>query len=173
MKRIVVIGSGGAGKSTFSRRLGEATGIEVIHLDSVFWRPGWEPTPKPEWATKVAEMVRRDSWIMDGNFGGTRKARIKACDAVIMLDVPRYVCLYRVIKRAIKFRGKSRPDMAAGCNEKIDLEFLSWVWNYPRRGRKRAFEEIKEYPEKRFVVLKSAREADEFLRKCKSDGFSR
>mgnify|MGYP003406687918 FL=1 len=172
MKRIVVIGSGGAGKSTFSRRLGEATGIEVIHLDTVFWRPGWERTPRDEWELIVSEMVRRDSWIMDGNFGGTREIRIRACDTVILLDVPRHVCLYRVIKRAIRFRGKSRPDMAEGCSEKVDFEFLSWVWNYPRKGRRRVFEEMKAFPRKNFIVLKSTREAEEFLRKGKSDGFS-
>lgn len=172
MKRIVVIGSGGAGKSAFSRRLGEATGIEVIHLDTVFWRPGWERTPRDEWELIVSEMVRRDSWIMDGNFGGTREIRIRACDTVILLDVPRHVCLYRVIKRAIVFRGKSRPDMAEGCSEKVDFEFLSWVWNYPRQGRRRVFEEMKAFPRKNFIVLKSTREAEEFLRKGKSDGFS-
>lgn len=164
MKRVVVIGSGGAGKSTFSRKLGEATGIDVIHLDSEFWRPGWERTPQDEWEQKVAEMTLRDSWIMDGNFGGTREMRLRACDTVVLLDVPRSVCLYRVIKRAIAFRGRNRPDMAEGCNEKIDLEFLSWVWNYPNRGRKRVFEEMKQFPEKQFVVLRSTRESEGFLR---------
>lgn len=164
MKRIVVIGSGGAGKSTFSRKLGAATGIDVIHLDTVFWRPGWVPTPKGEWERTVSEMARRDSWIMDGNFGGTREIRIRACDTVVMLDLPRRVCMYRVIKRAIMYRGRNRPDMAEGCNEKIDLDFLSWVWNYPNGGRERAFEEMKKFPDKRFVVLRSRGEAGEFLR---------
>lgn len=173
MKRILVIGSGGAGKSTFSRKLGEVTGIDVIHLDSIYWRPNWEKTPKDEWESTVAELVRRDSWIMDGNFGGTREMRIKASDTVILLDIPRYICLYRVIKRAIAYRGKHRPDMAAGCNEKVDPEFLSWIWNYPRRGRRRALEEMEKFPDKRLVVLRSAREAEDFLRRGKSDGFSR
>ena len=108
-------------------------------------------------------MVRGDSWIIDGNFGGTRAVRLKACDTVILLDLPRYVCLYRVIKRSIRFYGRSRPDMGAGCDEKIDLEFLSWVWNFPRRGRTKVFEEVRTFPEKRFVILRSEREKDEFL----------
>ncbi len=166
MKRVLVIGSGGAGKSTFSRRLGEVTGLEVIHLDSVFWRPNWERTPGDEWERKVEEMSRGDSWIMDGNFGGTRLARIKASDTVILLDVPRSICIYRVLKRMLRYRGTNRPDMAEGCNEKVDLEFLGWIWNYPSRGRRRVFEEMSAFPEKRFVVLRSTREIEAFLREA-------
>ncbi len=163
MKRVVVIGSGGSGKSTFSRRLGEATGLPVIHLDSHFWRPNWERTPVDEWEKQVSDMVRADSWIMDGNFGGTRLIRFRACDTVILLDIPRHICLYRVIKRAIKYRGRRRPDMAEGCREKVDLEFLSWVWNYPKSGRNRAFAEMKRFPEKQVVVLKTERQKETFL----------
>lgn len=172
MKRVVVIGSGGAGKSTFSRKLGEATGLEVIHLDSIYWRPNWEKTPKDEWERTVRALIKKDSWIMDGNFGGTREIRVRAADTVILLDVPRRICLYRVLKRSIIFRGRSRPDMAAGCDEKVDLEFLAWVWNYPRSGRKRALDEMKQFPEKRFVILRSGHEAAEFIRiaAAKSNG---
>src|SRR5690349_18913828 len=99
MKRVVVIGSGGSGKSTFSRELGRATGIPVIHLDREFWRPGWEETPKDEWNALVAELLAGESWIMDGNFGGTREMRMQAADTIIFLDLPRRVCLYRILKR--------------------------------------------------------------------------
>ncbi len=167
MKRVVVIGSGGAGKSTFSRRLGEATGLPVIHLDSVFWKPNWQPTPAEEWEKTVAELVRREQWIIDGNFGGTRELRIRASDTVIFLDLPRLICLYRVIKRAITFRGKNRPDMADGCNEKFDREFAGWVWNFPKRSRGRILEQMKEFPEKRFVILRSSRQAERFIQETK------
>src|SRR5688500_8213457 len=167
MERVVVIGSGGAGKSTFSRRLGEATGLPVIHLDNVFWKPNWQPTPAEEWEKTVAELVRRDSWIMDGNFGGTRELRIRASDTVIFLDIPRLICLYRVIKSAITFRGKNRPDMAEGCHEKFDREFAGWVWNFPKRSRGRILEQMKEFPEKRFVILRSSRQAERFIQETK------
>lgn len=166
MKRVVVIGSGGAGKSTFSKRLGEVTGLEVFHLDSLYWKPNWQKMPADEWERTVGELVERDSWIMDGNFGGTRKLRIRASDTVVFLDMPRLVCLYRVVKRAIRFRGKSRPDMAVGCKEKVDTEFLAWVWNFRKRSRRRIFAEMKEFPEKCFVVLKSGRKAENFLKEA-------
>jgi adenylate kinase family enzyme len=163
MKRVVVIGSGGSGKSTFARSLGEATGIEVIHLDSLYWKPNWRKSPPAEWEKRVAELVKRDSWIMDGNFGGTRRMRIEASDTVVFLDFPRLVCIYRVIRRGICYRGKSRPDMAEGCNEKLDLEFLSWVWNFPARSRYRIFEDVNTFPGKRLVILRSSRDVEEFL----------
>jgi adenylate kinase family enzyme len=164
MKKILILGSGGAGKSTFARCLGEVLNIDVIHLDRLYWRPNWEKTPKDEWAEAVRKAISGDSWIIDGNFGGTRRMRIEACDTVIILDLPRLKCLYRVVKRAVRYRGKSRPDMAEGCNEKIDLEFMTWVWNYPSRSRKVMLEQLEEFSDKKVIFLSSDREVDTFLK---------
>ncbi|MEO7540121.1 MAG: DNA topology modulation protein [Pyrinomonadaceae bacterium] len=162
MRRVIVIGSGGAGKSTFARQLGSVLGIEVIHLDRLYWRSGWVETPKDEWARTVAELVKRDSWIMDGNYGGTRGIRLAACDTVIMLDIPRRVCMFRIFKRVLMYRNRNRPDMAEGCGERLTIEFVKWVWNYRgRRGEIRR--EIESFPDKRFVTLRSDREVESFL----------
>jgi len=164
VKRVVVIGSGGAGKTTFAKRLGNAAGLPVIHLDSVFWKPNWQRTPENEWKKTITELVSRESWIMDGNFGGTRPERIKAADTVIFLDMPRSTCIFRVIKRYLTYRGGNRPDMAQGCSEQIDLKFLLWIWSFPKHSRPRIAAEMKPYPEKRFVILRTGREADDFIR---------
>jgi adenylate kinase family enzyme len=100
---------------------------------------------------------------MDGNFGSTRELRMQAADTIIMLDVPRRVCMYRAIKRAIQYRGKKRPDMGEGCNERIDHEFLLWVWNYPKQGRLRAFEEFERQTNKRLITLKDNRDIESFI----------
>ncbi|MET0624393.1 MAG: DNA topology modulation protein [Pyrinomonadaceae bacterium] len=164
MKRVLVIGSGGAGKSTFSRRLGERLGLEVIHLDVEHWRPGWVETPKDEWARKVDELCQRDSWVMDGNFSGTLERRLAACDAVVFLDLPRVVCVWRVLKRVVMYRDGTRPDMAEGCREKFDLKFLLWVWNYPKRTRPKVLALLEQHGEgKRIVRLRSSAEAERFL----------
>jgi adenylate kinase family enzyme len=163
MKRILVIGSGGAGKSTLSRELGEILGIPVVHLDSVYWRPGWEETPKDEWGSKVEELIREDSWIMDGNFGGTREMRMRAADTIIFLDLPRLVCTSGVLKRWAKYYGKTRPDMAQGCNEHFSLELLQWVWNYPARSRVGLMNELAKAPEKNIIILKSRGAMKEFV----------
>ena len=164
MRRVLVIGSGGAGKSTFSRRLGERLGLEVIHLDVEHWRPGWTEPPKAEWARKVEELCRRESWVMDGNFSGTLETRMEACDTVVFLDLPRTVCLWRVLKRLVMYWNARRPDAAEGCHEKFDLEFLLWVWNYGTRSRPKVVSLLEKYAESKTIVrLRSSAEAEEFL----------
>ena len=163
MRKIIVIGSGGAGKSTFSNALGEALGTEVIHLDEVYWKPGWVKTQKDEWIAIVADLLEGESWIMDGNFGGTRAMRMRASDTIIFLDIPRRICIYRIFKRFVVYRGHSRPDMADGCNERFDPEFVAWVWKYPKRSRRGLLDEIECFPDKRIVILRSRREAASFL----------
>jgi adenylate kinase family enzyme len=171
MKRVLVIGSGGAGKSTLARRLGEILGLEVIHLDVEHWRPGWVETPKDEWARKVDELCGRDSWVMDGNFSGTLERRLAACDTVVFLDLPRVVCVWRVLKRVVMYRDGTRPDMAEGCREKFDLKFLLWVWNYPERTRPKVLTLLERYRErKRIVRLGSSAEVEEFLRRLEVRG---
>lgn len=163
MKRVVVVGSGGSGKSTFSAELGRRTGLPVIHLDREYWRPGWEETPKDEWKGRVAKLLEDDRWIMDGNFGGTREMRMRAADTIIFLDLPRRVCLYRILKRTVNYHGRSRPDMAEGCSERFDLAFLGWVWNFRKRSRKRLMRELEGLPEKRVIILRNQRQVANFL----------
>jgi adenylate kinase family enzyme len=168
MKKVLVIGSGGAGKSTFARKLGEAIGIEVIHLDTLYWRPGWVKTDRQEWERTVERLLACDSWIMDGNYGGTREMRMQACDTVIFLDVPRSVCLYRILKRSLLLYGKTRPDMAEGCNEKFDLEFVQWVWTYPNRARVRVMKQFREFEDKEIIILRRKKEIALFLQNALS-----
>lgn len=164
MRKVLVIGSGGAGKSTFARRLGQLLDIEVIHLDALYWNAGWVETPKPVWAERVAELVKRPAWIMDGNYSGTFDIRLKACDAVVFLDMPRPLCLWRVLKRFMRYRKRSRPDMAAGCPEDLHPEFLLWIWNYPKRTRPKILTWMRENSGTKEVVwLRSPAEAERYL----------
>jgi len=167
MKRVLVIGSGGAGKSTLARRLGEELGLPVIHLDRAYWRAGWVEPSKDEWRRMVEEMCAGDSWVMDGNYSGTLDVRLAACDAVVFLDLPRTVCLFRVVRRAWRYRGASRPDMGEGCREQLNKDFLTfllWVWDYPRRSRPKVLERLRALSEgKQIYILRSSAEAEEFL----------
>lgn len=164
MKRVLIIGSGGAGKSTLARRLGEKTGIEVVHLDRLYWKPGWVKTGKEEWFEIVRDAIGKESWIMDGNFGGTFEMRAEAADTIILLDMPRLVCIYRIFKRWIMYRDRSRPDMAPGCPEKVDWEFFMWVWGYPKRSKPEKEHLLNRVAnEKRIVRLRSNEEIREFL----------
>lgn len=165
MKRVLIIGSGGAGKSTLAVRLGEATGIEVIHLDRLHWLPNWTEPPKDEWRKIVEDALKKEIWIMDGNFGGTMEMRLAACDTVIYLDFPRAICLYRALKRVAKYYNRTRPDMSDGCREKLDFEFLGWVWNFPKTTKPVIEERLKRFEgEKTIIRLHSPRETEDFLK---------
>lgn len=165
MRRILIIGSGGAGKSTFARALGPKLDLPVIHLDAHFWHEGWVDTPKDEWREKVTELCAQPAWIMDGNYGGTMPQRLAACNTVIFLDLPRVVCLWRIVSRVAKYSGQSRPDMAPGCPEHISLKFLWWVLSYPFAKRPGILRQLAALPPSTKVIqLRSTRSVDEFLR---------
>ena len=135
MKKVLLIGPGGSGKSTLAKELGRITEIPVVHLDAIYWKPGWVETGKEEWESIVEGLIAKDSWIMDGNYGGTLDTRLAAADTIIFFDFPPFLCIWRAFKRRIKFHNRSRSDMTEGCNERIDWAFLKWIYNY-RRDRK-------------------------------------
>ena len=164
MKKILIIGSGGAGKSTFAKRLGKITGIGVFHLDKLYWRPGWIEPPKDEWQKTVETLLKAEEWIMDGNFGGTMEMRLAACDTAIFLDLPRTVCFYRILKRWLTYWNTNRPDMTMGCNEKIDFKFLKWIWDYPKKNKPAVEAKLKRIEnDKTIIRLKSKKEVEDFL----------
>ena len=119
MRRVLVIGSGGSGKTTVSRLLAEKTGLPLFHLDALYWRPGWVEPSKAEWLETVQRLIAGDRWILDGNYGGTLRLRLDACDTVVFLDLPRLVCLGNVVRRRLEHLGRTRVDIAAGCPESI------------------------------------------------------
>ena len=164
MNRILIVGSCGAGKSTFARRLSQAVRLEVLHLDRLYWQPQWVETPKEDWRERVAEIVKGEAWIIDGNYSGTLETRLAACDTVIFLDVPRLICLWRVMKRILMYRKGSRPDMAEGCEERFDWEFIKYVWNYPRDTKPRVEQKIVRHRAgKTIIYLRSQRDIEDFL----------
>lgn len=163
MKKVLVIGSCGAGKSTFAKRLHLATGLKLIHLDSFYHLPNWEEPPDDVWLKTVKELVSGDEWIIDGNYGGSMEMRMNYCDTVIWLDFPRTVCLWRVIKRTLKYYKKTRPDMAEGCKERFDREFLIYVWNFQKDKNPSIESRLKKFGKIKIFRLKSNQEIEDFL----------
>lgn len=160
----MVIGSGGAGKSTLALRLGQRTGLPVIHLDREYWGPGWTPMPEDQWEARIRELAAHDRWIMDGNFGGTIPIRLAAADTVVFLDLPRLVCIWNVTRRWATYRSEARPDMTPGNADKLELKFLAWIWGYPRTRRPGILAQLAALPSTtRVVRLRSRREISTFL----------
>ena len=132
MQRVLVLGSSGSGKSTFARKLGEITGLPVVHLDQLFWEPGWVQAPKPVYLERLHQALAQDR----GSSTATIHRR-STCAAARRPDHP-VGSLAPCVPRAGRMRiamsyGQVRPDMAPGCPEKIDWEFLKYVWNFPNR----------------------------------------
>lgn len=164
MRRILVIGSSGAGKSVFAARLAERVGLPLIHLDAIYWKPGWVQTPRDEWTRIVDGLLARDAWVMDGNYAGTLDRRLAACDTAVFLDLPRAVCLRRAVRRRIVFHGRARPDMSPGCDERLTWSFIRWIWEYPRDRRPGVLARLAALrPGQRAVILRSDAEIERFL----------
>jgi adenylate kinase family enzyme len=166
MKKIVLIGSGGSGKSTLARNLGGKLKINVYHLDALFWKPNWVGVPKVEQRKVQIDLVNKEEWIIDGNYGGTMHIRLNAADTIIFLDIHRTICVYRIFKRMMRYRNRTRPDMGEGCEEKFDLSFLKWIWNYPKTKRPKILKNLKQLSDdKQVIILNSPNEVQRFLDK--------
>jgi adenylate kinase family enzyme len=165
MRQVLVIGSAGAGKSTLALKLGQRLGLPVIHLDACFWQAGWKETPRDIWKQRVAELVRGECWVMDGNYGGTLEERVRAADVVVLLECPRLQCIYRVIRRAVRYRGRTRPDLAQGCLEQLpDWAFLRWIWNFPTAEMPTIRQILRtQHEDQTVIVLRSRRAVRRFL----------
>ncbi|NIK79694.1 adenylate kinase family enzyme [Paenibacillus castaneae] len=137
---------------------------EAKHLDSIFWKPGWISTPKNEQRDVQEELVSHDSWIIDGNYGGTIDIRFQAADTIIFIDLSRWICIIRVLKRRFQYRNKTRTDMAEGCEERISLEFLKWVWEYPEKQKTKILGKLRWLSnEKEIIILKTLKDVREFV----------
>ena len=164
MERILIIGCGGAGKSTLARQLGDKLNLPVVHLDKLFWHPGWVESTKEEIDEKIMAEMGKPQWIMDGNYNRTLPQRMKYCDTVIYLDFSRLACLLGVLKRVLTTYGTVRPDMGEGCPERIDFEFLKWVWNFNKNKREQYYHLLNEAEGVETIVLKNRRMVKRFLK---------
>lgn len=164
MKRIAIIGPGGAGKSTLARQIGAKTGLPVIHLDAHYWGAGWVEPPKDDWEQAVRGLTAGEAWVMDGNYGGTMDIRLAAADTILFLDLPRGTCLVRVVLRQVRYRNRTRPDMAAGCPERLTWFFLKYIWNYRRDRRPGILDRMRLHAGgRRLVQLQTPRQVRHFL----------
>ena len=158
MKRVIVIGCPGSGKSTVSRALHNKTGIPLYHLDMMYWNADKTTVEKSVFLERLSAVLETDEWIIDGNYGSTMELRMAACDTVIFLDYPLDVCLDGIKER----RGKPRSDMPWIETEE-DAEFIEFIRNYNEQQKPKVLELFKKYSDKSIIILESREQANAFL----------
>ncbi len=159
MKRVLVIGCSGGGKSVFSRALAERTGLPLHHLDNLYWNADGTQAPKQAFREGLARLLAEDAWILDGNFRSTPEQRLAACDTVFFLDYPTEVCLQGVAERM----GKPRPDLP-WVETKPDEAFLEFIRTFSQHTRPRILELLERHSDREIHVFHSREEAAEYLR---------
>lgn len=162
MRRVLVVGSPGAGKSVFATRLAAALGLPLVHLDREFHLPGWVEPERERWVERVRELIAGEEWVIDGNYGSTLELRLSRADTAVFLDLPTATCLAGVLRRVARWRGRTRPDMADGCPEQLDREFLRYTLHFRRDTRPRVVERLSRFGGE-VVVLRSRRAARRYL----------
>ena len=158
MKKILIIGCPGGGKSSFARELHKRTSLPLCHLDMLFWNADKTTVTREILCERVREVLSGDEWIIDGNYSATLPMRLEACDTVFFLDYPTEICLDGVKKR----RGKPRADMPWIETEE-DAEFIGFIKNFNAESRPKRLELLRKYADKNIIVFKSREEADRLL----------
>ena len=160
MKKIIVIGCPGSGKSTFSKSLHNVTGIPLFHLDMMFWNGDKTTVEKSVFLERLLKVIQNSEWIIDGNYGATMDLRMQACDTIVFLDYPLDVCLNGIKER----RGKPRTDMPWIENEgEEDIEFMEFIKNYNAESRPKVMKLLDKYSHKDIYIFNNRDEADKFL----------
>ncbi len=159
MRKVIVIGSSGAGKSTFARKLRDKTELPLYYLDMLWHKPDRTTVTREEFDAKLEKLLKQDQWILDGNFQRTLETRLMACDTVFLLDYPLEVCLVSVENRI----GQKRDDMP-WIETEFDPEFRQWIVNFQQKQLPQIYELLQKYlRQKDIVIFKSRQEADDYL----------
>ena len=158
MKKIIVIGCPGSGKSTFSRALHSRTGIPLYHLDMMYWKADKTTVERSIFLQRLSDVLERDEWIIDGNYGSTMEKRLAVCDTVFFLDYPTEVCLEGVSERI----GKPRADMPWVETEE-DLEFIEFIKSFNEKQKPQIMTLLDKYRNKNIIVFTERKQADCFL----------
>lgn len=159
MRKIIVIGCPGSGKTTFAERLQRATNLPLYYLDAIWHKPDKTHISREEYDRKLTEIFQTDEWIIDGNYSRTIEERIQKCDTIFLFDLPAEVCLQGATERL----GKERYDMP-WIDEVLDPKLKQEIEAFPEKVLPRIYELLEKYREgKDVIVFKLREEADEYI----------
>lgn len=161
MQKVIIIGSPGAGKSTFARKLRDVSGLPLYYLDLIWHKPDQTNITREEFDIQLQTIFRKERWILDGNYLRTLEVRLNACDTVFLLDFPVEVCLSGAQSRI----GKQREDLP-WLETVFDEEFRQWILSFPVEQLPYIYKLLEKYRKnKHIVVFKSRKETEEYLQK--------
>ncbi|MGZ9720833.1 AAA family ATPase [Rhizobium miluonense] len=163
--RILVMGCSGGGKSTLSQKIAARFGLAYVSIDrDILWLPGWVQRDRDEQRAIIVAKVQGERWIMDGTNPSTFDVRLPRTDFVIWVRMPRLLCIWGVVSRWIKWMGRTRPEMAPGCIEKVDWEFLRFIWTFEEKFTPRVLGGLAQHgPDVPVLQLKSRGEMRQLL----------
>lgn len=169
--KIQICGYSGSGKSTFAKKLKEIYKIEILHLDTVHFSEGWVERSNEEMEIDVRKFMNQEDWIIDGNYTKVVPERFDECDQLFYFNFNRFTCLINAVKRYVKYRHKTREDIADGCIEKLDFEFIKWILYEGRKRRQHLWKKrIKEVYQEKAIFFKNQKQVNEYLKKIIAGG---
>lgn len=163
--KILVLGNSGSGKSTFTQTLSQKMNIPFLHLDTIIYKHDWKEPEFEQAQHIVYDFMKKENWIIDGNFLNKIVNRFEECNCIYFLDFNRFICLWSVIKRYFKYKGKKRSSRSNYCDEKLTFDYLKWVGiDYYKTSRKTIKNYLSQHSEKKIIIFKNRKQVQKYLK---------
>lgn len=164
MERVLIIGSNGAGKSTFSAELAHRTGLPLFHIDRFYWCGNWQVTPRQAFEAQIQDVVKRPRWIIDGNNIRSLEQRLERADQVFWMEFSPALCMVRILKRELMYRNAVRPDLPDQCVSRLSLRFLRDAWRFNQANHARIQDALERHPSAAVTKFTHPRQAAGYIK---------
>lgn len=160
--RVILIGNSGSGKSTLAQKIGDQLDLPVHHLDIHFWGPNWQHPHEEEWRGKLLTFLKEEKWVIEGGINNL-ESRVEAADLILYFDFPTWLCLYRCLRRYVRYLFESEPLLPPDCKNKLTWFFIKYILTFHTTRRKMIEETLEKYKDSRKILtFKTQTDVDDF-----------